>query len=70
MRFFMSEVPHVPHTQHDKLTKVLSTRLTGFRGGLIFKAHRLLYLSTLVLRAIKKKTGPLTSEGPAGSQSG
>ena len=26
-----------------------------FRGGLVFKAHRLLYLSTLGLRVIKKK---------------
>jgi len=26
-----------------------------FRGGLVFKAHRLLYHSTLGLRAIKKK---------------
>ena len=27
----------------------------GFQRGLEFKAHRLLYLSTLVLRIIKKK---------------
>jgi len=27
----------------------------GFRGGLVFKAHRLLYHSTLGLRVIKKK---------------
>ena len=27
-----------------------------FRGGLVFKAHRLLYHSTLGLRVIKKKT--------------
>jgi len=26
-----------------------------FRGGLVFKAHRLLYHSTLSLRVIKKK---------------
>ena len=26
-----------------------------FRGGLVFKAHRLLYRSTLGLRVIKKK---------------
>ena len=26
-----------------------------FRGGLVFKAHRLLYHSTLGLRVIKKK---------------
>ena len=29
-----------------------------FRGGLVFKAHRLLYDSTLGLRAIEKKTPP------------
>jgi len=28
-----------------------------FRGGLVFKAHRLLYHSTLGLREIKKKVG-------------
>ena len=28
-----------------------------FRGGLVCKAHRLLYHSTLGLRVIKKKTG-------------
>jgi len=28
-----------------------------FRGGLVFKAHRLLYHSTLGLRVIKKKKG-------------
>jgi len=29
--------------------------LTWFRGGLLFKAHRLLYHSTLGLRVMKKK---------------
>jgi len=28
---------------------------TAFRGGLVFKAHRLVYHSTLGLRVIKKK---------------
>jgi len=28
-----------------------------FRGGLVFKAHRLVYHSTLGLRVIKKKKG-------------
>jgi len=27
----------------------------GFRGGLVFKAHRLMYHSTLGLRVMKKK---------------
>jgi len=31
-----------------------------FRGGLVFKAHRLLYHSTLGVRVIKKKTMPHT----------
>jgi len=37
-------------------------RPTGkrFRGGLVFKAHRLLYHSTLGLRVIKKKRKKLT----------
>jgi len=31
--------------------------LKRFRGGLVFKAHRLVYHSTLALRVIKKKGG-------------
>ena len=34
-----------------------------FRGGLAFKAHRLLYHSTLGLRVIKKKMKPAVVEG-------
>ena len=30
-------------------------RCVGFRGGLVFEAHRLLYHSTLGLKVIKKK---------------
>jgi len=30
-------------------------KVQRFRGGLVFKAHRLLYLSTLGLRVIKKE---------------
>ena len=33
----------------------LSRNVERFRGGLVFKAHRLLYHSTLSLRVIKKK---------------
>ena len=29
--------------------------MEGFRGGLVFKAHRLLYHSTLGVRVIEKK---------------
>ena len=32
------------------------THVQRFRGGIVFKAHRLLYHSTLGLRVIKKKT--------------
>ena len=33
-----------------------------FRGGLVLKAHRLLYHSTLGLRVIKKKGGNLADK--------
>ena len=32
-----------------------AARTAGFRAGLVFKAHRLLYHSTLGLRVIKNK---------------
>jgi len=35
-----------------------SARESRFRGWLIFKAHRLVYHSTLGLRVIKKKKKP------------
>ena len=35
-----------------------------FRGGLVFKAHRLLYHSTLGLRVIKKKVGGVQGMKP------
>jgi len=46
-----------------RLSKVASAAVEGlgfrnvkrFRGGLVFKAHRLLYLSTLGLRVINKR---------------
>jgi len=34
---------------------LLHRNLHRFRGGLVFKAHRLLYYSTLGLRVIRKK---------------
>ena len=48
----------------DKLGHAILTRWPverWFRGGLVFKAHRLVYLSTLGLRVLKKtkKAGPL-----------
>jgi len=36
-----------------------------FRGGLVFKAHRLLYHSTLGLRVIKKRRKNVKAEAPA-----
>jgi len=36
-----------------------------FRGGLVFKAHRLVYHSTLGLRVIKKKKKSREREFPA-----
>ena len=35
--------------------QLLHRNVQRFRGGLVFKAHRLLYQSTLVLKVIKKK---------------
>jgi len=50
---------------HIQREQAVSSLLTGspyyvkrFRGGLVFKAHRLLYHSTLGLRVIKKKKSP------------
>jgi len=39
----------------DPLMEVEPQNVKRFRGGLVFKAHRLLYHSTLGLRVIKKK---------------
>ena len=41
-----------------------ATGAFGFRGGLVFKAHRLLYHSTLGLRVIKKKKKVPSGKGP------
>ena len=38
------------------LKEALHINVQRFRGGLVFKAHRLLYHSTVGLRGIKKKT--------------
>jgi len=47
--------PHLPTT----------SRAGQFRGGLVFKAHRLVYHSTLGLRVTKKKS---RAGQPAGQQ--
>ena len=42
---------------------VLHRNVQRFRGGLVFKAHRILYHSTLGLRVIKKKKKKVTEPG-------
>ena len=39
----------------ENKAKVLYRNVKRFRGGLVFKAHRLVYHSTLGLRVIKKE---------------
>ena len=59
----MSEVPlYVVPTSNDENTGSSSSleqwtkgNVQRFRGGLVFKAHRLLYHSTLGLRVTQKK---------------
>jgi len=41
------------------LRTILYRNVQQFRGGLVFKAHRLLYHSTLGLRVIKNRRGGL-----------
>ena len=47
--------------------QLLRRNVKQFRGGLVFKAHRLVYLSTLGWRVIKKKKkkSPLAPQPPA-----
>ena len=45
----------VCHTLGCSILELLYRNVQRFRGGLVFKAHRLLYHSTLGLRVIKKK---------------
>ena len=54
--------PGAPNTRPDTRNTKHETRTPGvrFRGGLVFKAHRLLYYPTLGLRVIKKKKKPET----------
>ena len=53
--------PHAAHggkpvTPQERIdAQVLRRNVKRFRGGLVFKAHILLYHSTLGLRVIKKK---------------
>jgi len=43
---------------------LLRRNVKRFRGGLVFKAHRLLYRSTLGLRVIKKKKTEVKEKNP------
>ena len=43
------------HHHLPKEEQLLDRNVQWFRGGLVFKAHRLVYHSTLDLRVIKKK---------------
>jgi hypothetical protein len=53
--------PALPHTQARKHLRTSTLqKCAAVRGGLVFKAHSLLYYSTLGLRVINKK-GKLTS---------
>ena len=46
----------VRHSKAETLLQnILHRNVLWYRGGLVFKAHRLLYRSTLGLRVIKKK---------------
>jgi len=53
---------HVPPPFN--LRHLLHINVQRFRGGLVFKAHRLFYHSTLGLRAIKKKKKQLDRRQP------
>jgi len=45
----------ISDSPRESATRLHSACLKRFRGGLVFKAHRLVYHSTLGLRVIKKK---------------
>jgi len=47
--------PHPPQLRVSRGPPLLLRNVQRFRGGLVFKAHRLLYHSTLDVRVIKKK---------------
>jgi len=56
--------------QGYRLNQLLRRNVKRFRGGLVFKAHRLLYHSTLGLREIKKKKKKRDSSALTTSWSG
>ena len=66
----MIEVPLYMYTNGDRgahtpVSMKRTKRVQRFRGGLVFKAHRLLYHSTLGLRVIKKKKEEQSESGGA-----
>ena len=55
LKDLLGPVTRVKKTIHSTSEQLLSRNVKRFRGGLVFKAHRLLYHSSLGLRVIKKK---------------
>jgi len=54
-RFAWASPPSLPRGVTAATEQLLHRNVQRFRGGLVFKAHRLLYHSTLGLRVIKKR---------------
>jgi len=53
---FSPDDTHLYRSVHFSIQEqLLRINIKRFRGGLVFKAHRLVYHSTLVLRVIKNK---------------
>ena len=59
------ELLHLP--QFSISEQLLSRNVKRFRGGLVFKAHRLVYHSTLGLIVIKKKVRTTWRRGSGGA---
>ena len=61
--------PRAWQCAHSATDALLRRNMKRFRGGLVFKAHRLLYHSILGLRVIKKKKKKMHAEAccPRGS---
>ena len=53
-------IPQIQHVNLSMVGQLLSRNVERFRGGLVLKAHILLYHSTLGSRVIKKKKSRLT----------
>ena len=57
---------HLLRVRDGHSEQLLHRNVQRFRGGLVFKAHRLLHHSTLALRVIKKKKFNVSAELPHG----